>query len=71
MPSSTNDARELVLRTLRERGRLDAASLVELLHQTFALSEEEAGEVIWDLIDAHSVKVNDEAALEVEDVLTA
>jgi hypothetical protein len=60
----TDVSRNIVLRAL-EKGPKEAKDLVDiLLRKVPGLSEERAGDIIWQLIDAHAIRVTDEAELE-------
>jgi hypothetical protein len=61
--------RDYVLFVLRGRRR-EAETVVGLLRKHFPeLDEEQAGEVVWGLIDARAVRLNDAAELEVPDAI--
>jgi len=68
MPASTADPAEYVLAILRKKGREDPQALVGSLLERFPqLGEERAGEIIWMLLDAHKLRLTEEAELEASD----
>jgi len=73
MPGDTaNEQREYVLTVLRKGGAKEAETLVDKLTSRFPeLDEEKAGNLIWELIDTHALRVTDEAELEVTDAVAS
>jgi hypothetical protein len=71
MPGTKQAQREYVLSVLRRKGQ-EAETLVGMLRRKFPdLDEEQAGELVWGLIDARVVRVNDDAELEASDQIAS
>lgn len=71
MPGTKQAQREYVLSVLRRKGQ-EAETLVGMLRRKFPdLDEEQAGELVWGLIDARIVRVNDDAELEASDQIAS
>lgn len=60
--------RQFIRSVLRKSGAEDAPTLVEKLTDKFPeLDDERAGDLIWQLIEAHELRVTDNAELEAAD----
>jgi hypothetical protein len=68
MADTVERQRQFIRSVLRKAGAADAPTLVEKLTDRFPeLDDERAGDLIWQLIEAHELRVTEDAELEAAD----